>query len=91
MDKVKTVAQDMKNTKSAVGEVPIQILKESEFTLNNNYINKSIETGCLPDSLKEANTTPIFKKDDPLDKSSYRPISIPPFTTNYKTVRKINL
>ena len=43
-----------------------------------NCINKSIENGCFPDSLKEANITPIFKKNDPLDKSNYRPVSILP-------------
>ena len=70
----------MKNNKSVGGEIPIQILKESEFTFEilTNCINKSIETGCFPDSLKEANITPIFKKDDPLDKSNYRPVSILP-------------
>ena len=43
-----------------------------------NCINKSIKTGCFPDSLKEANITPTFEKDDSLDKSSYRPVSILP-------------
>ena len=41
-------------------------------------MNKSIETGYFPDSFKEANITPIFKKDDPLDKFNYRPVSILP-------------
>ena len=61
-------------------EIPIQILKECEFTFETltNCINKSIETCYFPDSLKEANITPIFKKDDPLDKSNYRPIGILP-------------
>ena len=36
-----------------------------------NYINHSIEeTGIFPSSLKFGNITPIFKKDDPLDKSN---------------------
>ena len=80
MDDVKTVTPDLKNNKSAGGEIPIQILKESEFTFGilANCINKSIETGCFPDSLKAANITPIFKKDDPLDKANYRPVSILP-------------
>ena len=80
VDDVKTVIQDLKNNKSVGGEIPIQILKESEFTFETltNCINKSIETGYFPDSLKEANITPIFKKDDPLDKSNYRPVSILP-------------
>ena len=52
--------------------MPIQILKESEFTFEilTNYISKSIGTGCFPDSLKEANITPIFRKDDPFDESN---------------------
>ena len=32
-DDVKTVIQDLKNNKSVGGEIPIQILKESAFTL----------------------------------------------------------
>ena len=73
VDDVKTVIQDLKNNKLVDREIPIQILKESEFTFETltNCINKSIETGYFPDSLKEANITPIFKKDDLLDKSNY--------------------
>ena len=80
VDDVKTVIRDLKNNKSAGGEIPIQILKESEFTFGilTNCINKSIEAGCFPDSLKAANITPIFKKDDPLDKANYRPVSTLP-------------
>ena len=80
VDDIKTVIRDLKNNKSAGGEKPIQILKESEFTFGilTNCINKSIETGCFPDSLKAANITPIFKKDDPLDKANYRSVSILP-------------
>ena len=68
----------MKINKSVSGEIAIQILKESEFTIEilTNCINKSIDTGCFPDSLKEANISCIFKKDDPLDKSNYGPVSI---------------
>ena len=32
----------------------------------------------FPDCLKEANVTPIFKKDDHLDKDNYRPVRILP-------------
>ena len=41
-------------------------------------INTSFENGAFPDCLKEAYATPIFKKDDPLDKENYRPVSILP-------------
>ena len=33
-------------------------------------------SGELPDCLKQANVSPIFKKNDPLDKENYRPVSI---------------
>ena len=39
-------------------------------------MNKSIETGSFLDTLKEGNITPTFIKDDPLDKSNYRPVGI---------------
>ena len=78
--KIKPPQHQEHQNKSSGGEIPIQILKESEFTFGilTNCINKSIETGCFPDSLKAASITPIFKKDDPLDKTNCRPVSILP-------------
>ena len=80
LNEVKTVNGDMKNNKSVDSDIPIQILKESEFTFEIlfNCMKKSIETGCFPDSVKEANITLIFEKDDPLDKSNNRSVSILP-------------
>ena len=39
-------------------------------------MNKSFTSGEFPDCLKQANVSPIFKKDDPLDKENYRPVSV---------------
>ena len=63
MEEVKTVIRDMKNNNSVGGVISIQTLK-SEFTVEilTNCIKKPIETGFFPDSLKEANITPFFKK-----------------------------
>ena len=33
------------------------------------------ETGIFPSDIKLGNITPIFKKDDPLDKSNYISVS----------------
>ena len=80
-DEVKKVIKDLKRNKSVGGEIPIQMLKESGFTFEclKNCINHSIEeTGIFPSSLKLGNIVPIFKEDDPLDKSNYTPISILP-------------
>ena len=66
---VKKVIQNLKNNKSVGGEI---------FDALTNCINKSIRTGCFQGSFKNANTTPVFKRDDRLDKSNYSPVSILP-------------
>ena len=38
-------------------------------------MNSSISTGTFPDELKIADIVPVFKKEDPNDKSNYRTIS----------------
>ena len=80
-NEVKKRIKDLKAGKSVDGEISIQILKESEITFEclKNCINHSIEeTGIFLSSLKLRNITPIFKKDDPLEKLNYRPVSILP-------------
>ena len=78
---LKKVIKDLKTNKSVGGEILTQTLKESEFTFKTlkNCINQSLKTtGEFPGSLKLGNLTPIYKKDDLLDKSNYRPVSILP-------------
>ena len=62
------------------GEIPTKILKECEFTFETlmQCVSKSFASGEIPDCLKRVNVSPIFKKDDPLDKENYRPVSILP-------------
>ena len=80
MDEVIKVVTNLKDSKAVGGDIPTEILKEWEFTLDiiTACINKPIETGNFPDSLKMANVTPVFKNEDPLDKTNYRPVSILP-------------
>ena len=77
---VKQVIKDLKSNKSVGGDIPTNIFEECNFTFSvlADCINKSFENGTFPDCLKEANVTPIFKKDDSLDKENYRPVSILP-------------
>ena len=77
MDEVIKVVKNLKDSKAVGGDIPTKILKESKFTFDviTAYINKAIETGNFPDSPKMANVTPVFEKEDPLDKSNYRPVS----------------
>ena len=48
------------------------------FEILTQFTNKSFTSGEFPDFLKQANVSLIFKKDDPLDKENYRPVSILP-------------
>ena len=67
----------MLNNKSVGREIPVKILRESDFTFDTltNFMNKSIEAGYFSESLKQT-SLPFLKKDDSLDKSNYRPVSI---------------
>ena len=63
------------------GDIPAKILQNSI----SNYLSKltiSINTclkkGVFPNDLKLADITPIFKKEDSLNKENYRPVSILP-------------
>ena len=77
-DDVKKIIKDLKNIKSVGGEIPTKIFKECDFTFGilTQCINKSFTSGEFPDFLKQAKVSPIFKKDDLLDKENYRPVSI---------------
>ena len=77
VNEIMAVLRDMKNNESVGGKIPIQISKESEFIFEilTKCINKFIQTGCFLDSLKEANITLVFKKDDLLDRSNYGSVS----------------
>ena len=64
-----------------VGDIPAEMLKSTidvHVSLLTKIINSSIRNGCFPDELKAAEVTPIFKKNDDLDKENYRPVSVLP-------------
>ena len=79
-DEVKEIIKDLKNSKYVGREIPTKILKECEFTFETltQYVNKSFACGEFSDCSKQVNNSPIFKKDDLLDKEIYRLISILP-------------
>ena len=47
-------------------------------SLLTKIINLSIGNRCFPGELKAAEVTPIFKKNDDLDKENYRPVNVVP-------------
>ena len=64
---------------SQASDIPVKIIKENRdliayFILHN--FNNALSCSEYPASLKYADITPIFKKDDKTDKTNYEPISI---------------
>ena len=60
--------------------IPVKLLKllNQDFSTQISFlINRSLETGVFPSSLKISKVVPVFKnKGSPLDVSNYRPISL---------------
>ena len=59
-------------------DIPTEIIKVNadifaDILLAN--FNDSVEKSNFPSSLKNANTTPVFKKGDRNSKDNYRPVS----------------
>ena len=42
----------------------------------SKVLNMSIDQSVFPDKLKKAQVTPLYKKNDPLLKTNYRPVSV---------------
>ena len=64
-----------------VGDIPVEMLKytiDVHASFLTKIIKASIRNGCFPDGLKAAEGTPIFKKNDDLDKKYCIPISVLP-------------
>ena len=59
----------------------LKISLEATANILQKLLNESIETDTIPDSLKLAEITPVFKKKDPLNKTNYRPVSILPIVS----------
>ena len=62
-----------------VGDIPADILKvtlDIHLSLITKIINLSFENACFPDDLKLAEVSPIFKKNDDLDKENHWPVSV---------------
>ena len=71
------------NPKKAAGydNIPPKLMKLGARSLCGpvtSLVNRSITEHVFPAGLKYANVTPIFKKDDNLDKKNYRPVSVLP-------------
>ena len=61
------------------GDIPAKILKDSLSVYTKELttiINNCLKDGLFPNELKLADVSPVFKKDDDLNKENYRPVGI---------------
>ena len=88
---VKSVLESLQLGKSSRPDgINNRILKELSSPLSrplSHLFNYSMSKGIFPDIWKEANVSPLFKKDDPSSVSNYRPISL--LNTIGKVMEKI--
>ena len=82
---VKEVKKEFMNLSSKKvnrkGDIPAKILKDSLIVYTKELttiINSCPKDGVFPNKLKLADVSPVFKKDDDLNKENYRPVSILP-------------
>ena len=71
----------MLTKQQGVDKISVKLMKLGKISLLSpitKIINMSIDSGIFPNRLKEAQVTPLFKKNDPFLKSNYRPVSILP-------------
>ena len=77
-EEIKAIIRDLPTNKAAGGEIPVNVLKKSNFSFDELTIcvNYALINGNFTITLKNANVTPMHKKDDPTDKTNFRPISV---------------
>ena len=77
---MKKIIKSLNTKKSALSScIPVSILInpiDTYLPILTDIINDSIKNGVFPGELKLAEVIPLFKKDDPFDKSNYRPVSL---------------
>ena len=83
------VIEDLDSSKSYIKvNIPTNMLKDNKDICSivlTTDTSRCIINGILPNNLKNADITPVFKNEDRLLKTNYRPVSIlPTITKNYE-------
>ena len=79
VEEVKCAIKDLPINKSTIsGDIPTKIHKQHAQIYSKklaDIFNEFIKMGKFPDILKNAEVTPVYKKDDKNDEQNYRPVS----------------
>ena len=91
IDTVQKIMKDL-NPKKSTGydDIPAKILKTANDILAPYYtklFNKCVDSASFPYEAKLAEVSPIYKKNDALDKKNHRPVSV--LTSSSKILEKI--
>ena len=76
----KEFCENSPSGKATAAEIPVDILKNSEFCFSEltKFVNNAFNEKTFSDTLKLSTIVPIFKKTDPTDKTNFRPVSLFP-------------
>ena len=74
----KNILNGLSWNKAAGGDIPLNLIKESTFIplYLVHCFNENLVKDEFPDPLKLSNIIPVQKKEDPADKTNYRPVSV---------------
>ena len=74
---MKAIIRDPATNKAAGGKIPVNILKKPNFSFDKLTIcvNHALIDGKFPITLKNANITPVHKKEHPANKTNFRSVS----------------
>ena len=76
---IKVINQLPKKAAPGIDNIPVSVLQQNCSSIASplaHIVNLSFAHGIFPDHLKLARVTPVFKSDDPMNVSNYRPISV---------------
>ena len=75
---IQNIDLEKATTKNTIPPKILEVSCNTSAETLHNLFHECLITGNLPDNLRLADITPVFKKKDPLNKESYRPVSVLP-------------
>ena len=93
INKVKDIIKTINSKKACSdGDIPVKLIKMNEdifsrLIFQNCY--QSLINDDFPHCFKQSEVIPVFRKEEKLDKSNYRPVSF--FTSNLQSLLKVDV